>query len=336
MLRYKHINTHFFTITLIAKPSRKSRRGYQYIQLFVLDKGFVYSVLMKERKEFSLALKEFAREIGVPTKTKLILDPIGEHGSGDVRKFAKEYSMAIHLLEESTQWANLAEKYIGILKAAVLKDLHDSSCPMKLWYYVVKYRTAVHNVTACNTFKLGGVNPFMVTHGQDADISNLCCFKFYKWAYYWDQHENFPEQKGRLGRALGSTKFQDNEMTQYILKENGQVVPCRTVKRIPPEVQNTEKMKELMKRFDAKIYDKLGDSMTARDLKPEDLKWTPYEDNDKIPHLFPEDQDIPFEFFNASLTDGLINFEVLLCQRENLDGSVGSKVKAKVIEHLTD
>ena len=104
---------------------------------------------------------------------------------------------------------------------------------MKLWCYAVEYRTAVHNVTARDTFKLGGVNPYMVTHGQEADISNLCRFKFYEWVYYWDQHENFPEQKGRLGRALGPTKFEGNEMAQYILKENGQVVPQRTVKRIP-------------------------------------------------------------------------------------------------------
>ena len=116
---------------------------------------------MKDRKEFPLALKEFAREIGVPTK--LILDHAGEHGSGVVRKFAKECSMAIHLLEESTQWADLAERYIGILKSAVLKDLHDSFCPMRLWCYAVEYRTAVHNVTAQDTFKLGGLNPYMVT-----------------------------------------------------------------------------------------------------------------------------------------------------------------------------
>ena len=163
MLRYKRINSHFFTDTLIAKKTRKSRRGYKYAQLFVSDKGFVYTVLMKSKKEFPLALKEFAREIGVPTK--LILDHAGEHGSGEVRKFAKECSMAINLLEESTQWADLAEKYIGILKATVLKDLHDSFCPMKLWCYAVEYRTAVHNVTARDTFKLGGVNPHMVTHG---------------------------------------------------------------------------------------------------------------------------------------------------------------------------
>ena len=84
---------------------------------------------MKKKEEFPDALKQFERKIGVPTK--LILDPAGEHGQGKVRQFARECSMALHLLEEFIQWADLAEKYIGILKSAVLKDLRDSFCPMK-------------------------------------------------------------------------------------------------------------------------------------------------------------------------------------------------------------
>lgn len=100
---------------------------------------------MKKQKEFPLALKEFVKEIGVPSK--LILDPAGEHGGNEVRQFAKECLMALKLLEQSTQWVDLAEKYIGILKAVILKDLHDLFCPMKLRCYSVEYRTAVHNVT---------------------------------------------------------------------------------------------------------------------------------------------------------------------------------------------
>ena len=166
---------------------------------------------MKKKEQFPEALKQFAQEIGVPTK--LILDPTGEHQSGRVRQFARECSMALHLLEESTQWTDLAEKYIGIIKSAVLKDLRDSFCPMKLWCYAVEYRTAVHNVTARDTFKLEGLNPHMHIHdGEEADISNLCRFKFYEWVYYWDPKEKFPEQKGKLGQVLGPTKLEGNEM----------------------------------------------------------------------------------------------------------------------------
>ena len=68
-----------------------------------------------------MALKEFAKERGTPTS--MILNPSGEHSSNEVKKFAQECSMSLELLEESTQWAYLAEKYIGILKAAVSKDL---------------------------------------------------------------------------------------------------------------------------------------------------------------------------------------------------------------------
>jgi len=71
-----------------------------------------------------LAVDGFAREIGVPGK--LILDPANTYGGNKVQRFAKESSMALKIFEESTLWAELAEKYVAILKAAVLKDLHDS------------------------------------------------------------------------------------------------------------------------------------------------------------------------------------------------------------------
>ena len=90
MLRYKQINTHFFTDTLVFKESWRLTRGYRYAQLFVSDKDFVYTVLMKKRRKLPLTLKEFAQEIGVPTK--LILDSIGEHKSNNVKQFAKECS----------------------------------------------------------------------------------------------------------------------------------------------------------------------------------------------------------------------------------------------------
>ena len=71
-----------------------------------------------------MALKEFAKDIDVPTK--LIFDPVGEQSSETVRKFARECSMALHLIEESTQWMDLAERFMGILKSIVLKDLRDT------------------------------------------------------------------------------------------------------------------------------------------------------------------------------------------------------------------
>ena len=76
MLRYRRINSHFFTDTLFVTKRSKSTRGDTCMQLFVSDKGFVFVVPMKSKGEFPSALKLFTKEIGVPTT--LILDPSRE------------------------------------------------------------------------------------------------------------------------------------------------------------------------------------------------------------------------------------------------------------------
>ena len=146
MLRYRRIKQHFFTDTFIAKDEYVSTRGYKYCQLFVLDKGFIFIVLMRKKSEFHTALQLFAKEIGVPIT--LICDPSGEQSSNQVKQFAKECQMKLKLLEESTQWANLAERYIRILKSEVRKDMYESDCPLKFWDYCVEWRVRVHNLTA--------------------------------------------------------------------------------------------------------------------------------------------------------------------------------------------
>lgn len=125
-------------------------------------------------------------------------------------------------------------------------------------------------------------------------------------------------------------------MAQYILTSKATVVPRRTVKRIPTEQLATDQLKRHMKIFDSVIYAKLGDLLTSREVKEEDLKWTPYKDDEETPRSFPDDDEFPFDFFNVSLTDGLINSEVLVHQGENMDWGKGPKVKAKVVGHLTD
>ena len=56
--------------------------------------------------------------------------------------------MKLKLLEESTQWANLAERYIGILKSAVWKDMYESNCLLKFWDFCIEWRVCVHNLIA--------------------------------------------------------------------------------------------------------------------------------------------------------------------------------------------
>ena len=66
------------------------------MQLFVFNKGFVYIVPIKSRGEFHLALKMFAKEIGVPLP--LILDPSGEQNSAKVTKMCHEMGTNLNIL----------------------------------------------------------------------------------------------------------------------------------------------------------------------------------------------------------------------------------------------
>ena len=92
--------------------------------------------------------------------------------------------------------------------------MHKCECPMILLGYCVEWRVQVHNVVAKDSFHLYGQNPYMVTTGEMADISNLCRFGYYQWVYYWDNKHKFSEQKKIIGQALGSTKYEGNAMAQ--------------------------------------------------------------------------------------------------------------------------
>ena len=105
-------------------------------QLFITDKGFVYMVPMRRKSEVLQAIKQFAKEIGVPTA--IIADMAGEQMSQEVRKFCNDIGTTLQALEEGIPWSNKAELYIGLLKEAVQKDMHESDSPMCLWDYCVE------------------------------------------------------------------------------------------------------------------------------------------------------------------------------------------------------
>ena len=69
----------------------------------------------------------------------------------------------------------------------------------------------------------------MVT-GEEGDISNLCQFGWYEWVYYREGGSMFPFPKEVLGQCVGPAKGEGNEMAQWILKANGNVVPRRSVR----------------------------------------------------------------------------------------------------------
>ena len=167
-------------------------------------------------------IKEFAKEIGAPTS--IIADMSSEQMTHDIRKFCNNIGTTLRALEEGTPWSNKAELYIGLLKEAVQKDMHESNSPMSLWDYCMERQVRINNVTAKDKFKLHGTMPHTATLAEEGDISSLCQFGWNGWCYYCEQTAAFPHNCEVLGGVLGPVRGEGNEMAQWVLKANGRVV----------------------------------------------------------------------------------------------------------------
>ena len=209
MLRYRCIQDCFFMDTFFAmKKGGQSSRGHTCCQLFVTDKGFIYVVPMRRKSEVLQAIKQFAKEIGVPTS--IMADKAAEQMSQEVREFCNDIGTTLWALEEGTPWSNKAELYIGLLKEAVRKDMCESDSPMCLWDYGVERWARINNLTAKDNFKLHGTTPHTATLAEEGDISSLCQFGWYEWCYYRAQTAVFPHNREVLGWVLGPTRGECN------------------------------------------------------------------------------------------------------------------------------
>ena len=321
MLRYKRINSQFFTDTFFVTASGKSTRGYTCAQMFVSDKGFVAIYPMKSKCDFLDALHLFCKEVGVPVS--LVLDPSGEQTSKPVKKFCTQVGTTLRILEESKQWANRAELYIGLFKEAVRQDLSRTNSPLSLWDYCAERCARIHNVTPRNLFQLNGSNPSASTFGTAPDISNICQFDWFDWCYYRESGKvQFPFQHRQLGRVLGPMKNEGNEMAQAVLNIHGNVVPRRTVTRLTHEEMNSAPEIAKRKAFDDAIFSKFCNSMTpcstltsTDDFTEENLR----QEHDDMPVEIPLEDPVDASgraVYEKPFTDYLIHAEVLLPQGE--------------------
>ena len=324
MLRYKRINEYFFMDTFFAtKKGGQSSRGHTCCQLFVTDKGFVYVVPMRRKGEVLQAMKQFAKEVGAPDA--FIADMSGEQMSKEVKAFCNEIGTTLRALEEGTPWANKAELYIGLLKESVRQDMKDSNSPMVFWDYCLERRARIHNLTAKSNFKLHGLNPYTVTTGDEGDISNLCQFGWYEWCYFREQTAAFPNQREVLGRVLGPSRGEGNEMCQWVLKANGKVVPRRSVRPLheaeihsPCEIRKRETFDELIERSHGTSINppKVAEQVKQGDSEADDTSGSAVEtDLPEVPE-YPEVEDTvdsTGKVLNQQPAyDKLINAEILL------------------------
>ena len=331
MLRYRRLNSVFFTDALVA-TSCKSTRGNKYAQVFVSDKGFVAVYPMKSQNEFEEALHWFCKQVGVPRE--LICDGHKSMSKNlKVKRFSHQVGLTIRALERATPWANRAELYIGILKEAARKDLSISDCPMVLWDYALERRALIHNLVPRPLFQ-NNRPPHEATFGESGDISRLADFGFLQWCYYRD-HGSFPANKSKLGRVIGPCKNEGNEMAQNILTAKGTVVPRRTLRPLTQGEKNSEIEKRKRDIFVKLIRDKLGDSLRPppKDDAKKGEEFDAYLDDDEpVSATLPDDNDPLLEGkaqFEQPITDRWINAELSLPQGEEMQ-------RAKVISRAKD
>ena len=133
-------------------------------------------VPMRWKSEVLQAIRQFAKEIGAPTS--IIADMSSEQMSHEVRKFCNNIGTTLWALEKGTPWSNKAELYIGLLKEAVQKDMHESNSPMSLWDYCMERPVRINNLMAKDNFKLP--MPHTATLAEEGDISSLCQFGWFE------------------------------------------------------------------------------------------------------------------------------------------------------------
>ena len=235
------------------------------------------------------------------------------------------------LLEEGTPWSNKAELYIGLLKEAIRKDMRESHSPLAFWDYCVERRACVHNLTVKSRFNLHGSNPHTATFGTDGDISALCQYAWYEWCYFRDQSAGFPDNKEVLGRILGPARGAGNEMAQWVLKANGNVVACRSHRPLTTAESYSPVEQKKRDIFDELIQRRWGDSITlpnpnAHDNETDDDN---HDDTEDIDPVMEDAVDSTGRAINQQpLYDKLINAEVMLQQG---DSKVKGTVKRRTI-----
>ena len=112
-------------------------------------------------------------------------------------------------------------------------------------------------------FKVCGSNPHTENFGDQGDISNLCQFRWYNWCYFRDHKAPFPHNQEVLGCVLGPARGEGNELSQWVLKSNGNVVPCQTVRVLQLAELHSDTEKRKRDIIDALIERRWGSPMST-------------------------------------------------------------------------
>ena len=111
----------------------------------------------------------------------------------------------------------------------------------------------------------------METFSEQGDISNLCQFRWYDWCYFRDHKAPFPHNQEVLGRVLGPARGEGNELSQWVLKSNRNVVPHWTVQALQLAELKSDTEKCKWDIFDALIERRWGLQMSTPNKDDADI-----------------------------------------------------------------
>ena len=132
----------------------------------------------------------------------------------------------------------------------------------------------------------------------------------------------FPFPAHVLGSCLRPAKNEGNKITQWVLKQNGKIVPRRTMRRLTPEEWEREIEINNRSEFNDEIKARYGDSFSLpeKSLKnPQDKDDTDDLPFDDVSTSIPEEDIIDDQgrpLHPSSVADMMMNSEVLLTQGE--------------------
>ena len=101
-------------------------------------------------------MKQFAKEVGDPDS--FVADMSGEQVSSEVKKFCNDVETTLRAIEEGTPWSNKAELYIGLIKEAVRKAMHESNSLLCIFGLIV-LREELGPTTLQPKMPLGSMDP---------------------------------------------------------------------------------------------------------------------------------------------------------------------------------
>ena len=211
-----------------------------------------------------------------------------EQTSVEVKQFCNTISTTLQALEEGTPWANKAELNIKLTKEAVQKDMRVANSLLPFWNYCLECRAWIYNLMACDNLKIRGTNPHTTTLGVEGDISNLCQYSWYDWCYYRDHTAKFPHNQEVLGRILGPARGEGNEMAQWVLKADGNVVPRCSIQPLQTAEIYIDSEKKKRELFDKLIYERYGNSINVALPNSNKPKTERYEDEDEPAKPIPD------------------------------------------------